>query len=1273
MKIISRVRLPYWLVFYLITALQANAFVVQQADKIPEPVVPVYEKLKDLHLTTHLVERSAPSISILTPSLYEAEASSIQEAIKQVTGITIPVMRDNMMRLPLEGNFILLGNRSTNEAISELYDRAYTFLDLKYPGAGGFVVRSLHNPLGNGKNVLFAGGSDIEGVRAATAALIKHIEAAGGKSGSLSVNHLAEIRLGKDYVVPGNVKEAEIWEASERYKSTGYFGWNMISKNMALYYMTGEQRFLNEFVRLSFTDEEIIREIDLTDGELIENKTDPLAGPYHYAAHMMIEMWDLIEESPLLTDELRLRITNAFARQLTHRVAEGIYLATKPAASLGGRHGDWSAFSLYALGRYFEKDYPSPVWNRCLQAADQYFSTLKNTSWMGSHNDHLFWFTSYYDPLLNYLLLSGNRDPEMMANLRSGLNTQQVISTGKKPDWGLNTSSLSMLNKAAYILNEGRWLYYREQVQLDTDVFRLGQSFWPAGNLRPASPGDQVGRWNMQWMPKEMREDRKTGFSSRQSFRWGSYRSELGSGGDYVLLKGYNGAGRNPYHTFDILELRLNGATLLKGYHNQVLTSANGMVEPKVAMDAALLHHDVIGEVSAVVAQVPDLPFVDWRRSLTLRKGRYALIVDDLRFRSDNENILAEFTWEMPGATRMPSNNGVKIQPTEKPGSTYALHSSELLQVQDGKTTTMQWQGAGRKGERKIFFHLLGEDSSSATNELASLALTPNAAVVALPEAGIVALGNHEGLSGDLVILTEKSLYGHALTAAGLSEPLFNASVPVSIDWDFINGNISINSSEPVTLTFALAAPGVMSIRNKAFRGKPVDGRYTFELPAGRQDLTRAFPSPEIQERLSKELKHALQQAHASRKDKSAVLPVASASGAAVIPVMKGRLDGRPTASVIIPSKQGDLLGIASGKNVSMLNAAGREVRRFSTTGEVRVLHWWAAAKLLLVGCDNEKVYAFDAHGVKKWEFTSVMDPAVFESGKQYWFKTAYPGIHGLSSGVFDEGKSRAFVGSAGTIEILDYNGQLVGRMPVFWGNPREFLLLDAADGSRNLLAARWQSDRPNFAIVNSRKLEVERFGYDGVPEGHTFVNGWMVMNRLDNFYADLDGDGKKEIVSAINGIWNRVTVYSETGKPMYNVQIGPGSTAPRSNIRMMDVGDISGGKEPEVILGLSSGHVNVLNGQLKTIWSRQLSSPPVVVKLMKGKGMNWLCTGSEDGTILAIDAVGNVLKRGNVKGRPVDVQLMQTPKGAMAVIISDSGDVFGFRLDAPVHEGKSN
>ena len=224
------------------------------SDSIPEPVVPVYGKLKDLHLVTQLVEAAEPEICIVAPEPYSAQGKAIQVVIKQITGVVVPLLTaDSSLPVPcLKTNLILLGNRSTNRVISCLYDRGFTFLDLKYPGREGYVVRSLHNPFGDGHNVLFAGGSDLMGVKASTIALIGILKTAGGKQGTLSVNYISEIKLSKQYLIPDSIRKAEIWEASKYYGSAGYFGWNIISKCMALFYMTGEKQYVDEFLRLAF-------------------------------------------------------------------------------------------------------------------------------------------------------------------------------------------------------------------------------------------------------------------------------------------------------------------------------------------------------------------------------------------------------------------------------------------------------------------------------------------------------------------------------------------------------------------------------------------------------------------------------------------------------------------------------------------------------------------------------------------------------------------------------------------------------------------------------------------------------------------------------------------------------------------------------------------------------------------------------------------------------------------------------------------------------------
>ena len=620
----------------------------------PPPVPPQYDKLKNLHLNIPLVENGKPAAAIIVPAsgLYDAAAKRIRQAIADRTGVELPILSDEskLAGVPLQDNLIVLGNRSTNQTINALYDHYYCLADLKYPGPEGYMLRTVHNPYGNGHSVVLVGASDPVGVDHGAQALAEILSAAPAGKASLSLGWTMKTQLGKGVVPPTDIRQFETWEASRGYGSIGYFGWCSISKQMAMYYMTGNEASAREVLRLSFPDEQAIRDIEAIDGERIENKHDPLAGFYHYNAHMAILFWDLIEESPLFTDEQRLKITNAFARQLNHRKGEGVYGLTKPPSSVGSRHGQWSAISLYCLGRYFQKDYPDPVWAQCVRGGELAFAPLHNHAWIAGESDNLFWYCTGIAPIFTYLALTGDRVPLDNGVVGQLLRGQEALISGRDRDWALNSASIGMLNKAAYFTGDGRWIDYSQRTGVDTSLFRLGQSFWPDESLSVQAPEDLVGRWNINPLPKSAWESRGSGLPMEQSFYFGSFRTAPDATGDFILLDGFNGASRNPYHTFDILELRLGGDTILDGYHNQVLTSADGMVEPAVPMDAALLHADVVGPTATAVGEVPGTPFCNWRRSLAQRIGQYALIVDDLTFRTDSRNMCVSTSWGDPPA-----------------------------------------------------------------------------------------------------------------------------------------------------------------------------------------------------------------------------------------------------------------------------------------------------------------------------------------------------------------------------------------------------------------------------------------------------------------------------------------------------------------------------------------------------------------------------------------------------------------------------------------------
>ena len=1233
-------------------------------------IPPVYTELKDLNLDTELVRNGRPNATIVVPEdgRYAGAANRVQAAIQAKTGVLVPVDDDLSAAgaVPISGHRIVLGNRSGNRTIEALYNLYYTLLDLRYPGPGGYEVRSLHNPFGNGHNVIFVGGSDAEGVEAAAGALAGKVLEANAGEGELSLGWLMEIELGQGIQVPEDIREFETWEASAGYGSVGYFGWNSISKRMAMYYMTGDAFHAREAIRLAFPDERAMAEITEIDGERIENKDEPLSGPYHYNAHMMILYWDLIEESPVFTDEERLRVTNAFAAQFGHaqdqgarrRVVENVRSGTSgfgdPPHSVGSRHGQWSAISLYCLGRYFNNHYPSALWAQSMEAARWHFASLHHHALVDGEHDNLFWYNTGMAPILSYMLLTGDRKPienGVMANLLRG---QEILASGREPDWALNSASIGFLNKAAYLAGDGRYREYLRRTGMDLDIFRLGQSFWPEDDIEPRLPTDLVNQWSIHPIPEPLWGDRHSGLPLAESYLFGSFRSAADSSGDFILVKGMNGASRNAYHTFVVLELRLDGETLLEGYLNQVLTRSEGMVEPVVAMDSALRYRDVVGRTAVVAAEVPRAAFCAWHRTLAQRVGGYALFVDRLDFRTDSEELEVEFLWEGKGAWEaLPDGGAARIRDIARICMSDPLETA----VADGQAR-MTWRGAVEEGGGRCWFSLLSGDGTACAR------LAENAAALALPAPAVAAAGEYEGLNGDLVVLAGDHLHGVNLTGAALGASLFRASAPVQVDWDFHSGVLELVVDEETEIRLAVSDPrGVRVGGSVPEYGGDGPGPAAIRVPAGRHSISGAAPDAAALDRVTARLSGLLEQGRDARRQSAAAPSPAMPDVPSISPVFATRVGGAMVDMVALDSGGQTLICAAEDRNVHVLSQDGEKLRTLPTDGPIRLLHWWREHNLLLAGCEDEKVIAFDPDsGDRKWVFVSEEDPAVFRAAKPYWFKTApgHAGVHGLHSGVFLDGRSQAFVGSACTLEILDENGNLVKRLPVFWGPGSRFALIDGPEGSIDLLIARQPTDSHAMAVVNNRELDPKQRAFHDVPDGHTNIGGWACMSRKHIFYGDLDGDGRKEVVSEINGTWNRVTVWSEDGRALHNVHLGPGQRIPADNVRDFDVFDLDGDGSKELLAALSGGLILALDHRCEKLWSRRLPSPPAVMAALGAEGGARVAAGCEDGTLVVLDAVGDVVRSGRLDGRPTCTLAVD---GAV-VLATDQGEISRWRMD---------
>jgi hypothetical protein len=88
----------------------------------PQPVPPQYHRLKDLHLEIPFVQAGTPTVAIVAPATgeYQDAATVIPKAIEKRTNAKTPIISDDCpgAAVPIRGNLIVLGNRSTNKTIS---------------------------------------------------------------------------------------------------------------------------------------------------------------------------------------------------------------------------------------------------------------------------------------------------------------------------------------------------------------------------------------------------------------------------------------------------------------------------------------------------------------------------------------------------------------------------------------------------------------------------------------------------------------------------------------------------------------------------------------------------------------------------------------------------------------------------------------------------------------------------------------------------------------------------------------------------------------------------------------------------------------------------------------------------------------------------------------------------------------------------------------------------------------------------------------------------
>lgn len=671
--------------------------------------------LKELHLTTPLAEAI----------IVAGDSSALKDAATKLAAkFGAAVVDAASVKLPLEKHVIAIGSRINNPFINHLYRRGFCYTDHVYPGQGGYELRSIHNPTGGGFNVILCGGSDEKGAVEAAELLAQEPPVVG---------HLMKLK------VPGYKEPFDAYDADHYYLvgAGGYYGWNYLSGMLALFYQTGNAFYAKEFLRLAFPDAKAKKEFQKYNPESIELPDDPLAGPYHYCASQMMLLWDLVEEHPVFTDEERLKVTNGFVRQWKHHIRW-----TRPAGSVrftSSRHGQWASISLYVLGRYFNRDYPAPVWADAIHRAEADFANSNDPDgWIEGERGIVSWFVSgAINPTAQFSALSEmTYNPDgALANALRFMETQWDGS-GRSEIFG------TAHRQAFYLISEhtgdGKYIWYADLLSpYPKDVFKLGASFSPTGRVVKRAPTELVNNWTIA--PMKEAEYRLFGLKEPidKCCLGLAWRDTLDTTGDWVSFNCFNESYRTPFKLLSLNGLRLDGKTILSGFGNYVQVTRGGTVAREIPTVGQVYGYGQAGASVFMTGGVPNHSFAAWERSLLLRNRSFVLLADTVTPSEEGDDLTVLINYQSKEAFALMADGTTRAKITSSSGSPVLVRDLQ-------KTTTPERKISW--GPRNTLFH---------TEKVGDRALIEFNVEKAVDYAPILMLYDHNTRAGTVDILLD--------------------------------------------------------------------------------------------------------------------------------------------------------------------------------------------------------------------------------------------------------------------------------------------------------------------------------------------------------------------------------------------------------------------------------------------------------------------------------------------------------------------------------------
>ena len=667
------------------------------------PLTEAYEP----RLETTLVTEGQPQATVLLPedAAYGAVAREFVSRFEEAAGVRLPVLpeADFVEGRPEARAVVLFGNFATGPLALRLYANKLICCDGVYPGGGGFELRTIPDALDLGVDILFLGGSSVEGVRQAMDSFF-----AGLKPGdTISVPRLIQWKC-PTQPAPGPISDEEIEKqvaaarsALTAFRSDPFRGacGRAISAARS-YYLSGDDSWGRLYARVA----------NLLAEYYADKKPQP---PTFILANIAMAL-DQVEESAGLEDADRLRAAE-WLRQMVEDTMSFWEMSDPIKRHRNGErrpiwnHETYPALAIAHSAQYLRARYHVSAAEYWEAVVDNLFAGQITCDQPLEDSANYQWSVPVHT--MNFVLATGRLHEYLTSGVLDGCLEYAIASHDNQGNeathgdawqpFGSSAGRLFLRAVAQYHDPRHQWMLERIGVNPTPGLWQF------AGAMESKQPDDHVGLRMFMVHPARVDAYGIEGIAPQRVLDKAVFRSGWERADQYIMLDGLNVGNHKHLDANAIIRFTDNRRLWLVDmdyiraapkYHNSIAVVRDGKApdqRPASNRDAqviaappfaAELTHAAGSEDRAMTQSLlSDYDGLDWRRSIFWEAKDFLVVIDDLRARSEADYIARCF-WRTLGEAEL---DGSRLRVTQR--GEQSTGNDFLRVIRDGERSVVEF------------------------------------------------------------------------------------------------------------------------------------------------------------------------------------------------------------------------------------------------------------------------------------------------------------------------------------------------------------------------------------------------------------------------------------------------------------------------------------------------------------------------------------------------------------------------------------------------------